>query len=105
MCTAADMEEKIIDALYVSDEPLQTGDAVTVIMEEKMGQKAVIYGFFFPFIVLVAVLFLARALGSSEVTAALSGIGSLIPYYLVLYALRKKIEKSFIFTAEKKNKF
>jgi len=103
-CTAADMQEKIIDA--VSPVPLHEGDAVTVMMEEKLGWRALFYGFFLPFIVMVSILFLLYALGSSEIKAALFGIGSLVPYYLVLYLLRKKIEKDFVFIVmpEKKDK-
>jgi len=103
-CTAADMQEKIIDA--VSSVPLKEGDAVTVMMEEKLGWIALLYGFFLPFIVMISVLFLLYTLGSSEIKAALYGIGSLVPYYLVLYLFRKRIEKDFIFVikTEKKNK-
>jgi sigma-E factor negative regulatory protein RseC len=68
-----------------------------------MGWKAIFYGFFLPLVVMVAVLFVSYALGSSEIQAALYGIGSLIPYYLLLYVFRKKIEKDFVFKAEKKN--
>jgi sigma-E factor negative regulatory protein RseC len=102
-CTAADMKEKIIDAVSVSDEPLRKGDTVTVIMEEKLGWLAVFYGFFLPFIVMMIVLFVSYGLGGSETEAALWGIGSLVPYYLLLYVFRKKIEKDFIFKAEKKD--
>jgi len=103
VCAAADMEEKVIEA--VSPKPLREGDIVTVIMEEKLGRLAVFYGFFLPFIVMVTVLFTAHGLGSSESQAALLGIGSLLPYYLVLYTLRKRIEKDFIFKAEKRDKY
>jgi sigma-E factor negative regulatory protein RseC len=103
MCTALEMEEKIIDTVPVSRDPLQIGDIVVVMMEEKLGWKAVFYGFFLPFIVMVTVLFVSYALGSSETKAALYGIGSLIPYYLLLNVFREKIEKDFVFKAEKKN--
>lgn len=102
-CTALEMEEKIIDTVPVSRDPLQIGDTVVVMMEEKLGWKAILYGFFLPFIVMVSVLFVSYALGSGETRAALYGIGSLIPYYLLLYVFREKIEKDFIFKAEKKN--
>jgi sigma-E factor negative regulatory protein RseC len=103
MCAALEMEEKIIDTVPVSRDPLKIGDIVVVIMEEKLGWKAIFYGFFLPFIVMVTSLFVSYALGSSEIKAALYGIGSLIPYYLLLYVFREKIEKDFIFKAEKKN--
>ncbi len=102
MCTALEMKEKIIDAVPVSRDPLQIGDTVMVRMEEKLGRRAVFYGFVLPFIVLAVVFFAAYALGSKEITAALLGIGSLVPYYGLLYAFRKKIEKDFIFKVEKK---
>ncbi|MCP5104481.1 MAG: SoxR reducing system RseC family protein [bacterium] len=101
-CGGADMQEKIIDA--VSTIPLSKGDMVTVNMEEKMGWTALFFGFILPFIVMVTVLFVLHALGRSETEAALYGLGSLVPYYLGLYIFRKKIEKHFIFTAEKKTK-
>jgi sigma-E factor negative regulatory protein RseC len=102
VCSAADMGEKIIDAVSISVQSLQKGDAVTVFMEEKMGRQAVFYGFFLPFIVMIAVLFGSYALGSGDIKAALLGIGSLLPYYLLLYIFRDKIEKDFRFTVEKK---
>jgi sigma-E factor negative regulatory protein RseC len=101
ICGPADSEEKIIAAL--AREPLREGDPVTVIMEERLGQRAVFYGFFLPFMVMITVLFTAYALGSGEIIAALLGIGSLVPYYLVLHLSREKIEKDFVFRVEKKN--
>jgi sigma-E factor negative regulatory protein RseC len=101
-CTAADMQEKIIDA--VARDTMKKGDIVTIKMEERLGWLALFYGFFLPFIVLVAVLFLFYALGSSETRAAFFALASLVPYYLGLYVFRKKIEKDFLFIAEKKNK-
>jgi sigma-E factor negative regulatory protein RseC len=101
-CTAADMQEKIIDA--IAHDSLERGDAVTINMEKRVGWLALFYGFLLPFIVLAAVLFLFYALGSSETRAALFALASLVPYYLGLYVFRKKIEKDFIFIAEKKNK-
>ncbi len=102
LCSAADQKDKYIDAVAV--EPLQIGDPVQVTMTEKMGWKAVLYGFFLPFIIMVAVLITVHALGQSEPVAGLAGLGSLLPYYLVLYKFRKHIEKDFVFSAEKKNK-
>lgn len=100
MCSAADMQEKIIDAVAI--ETLQVGDTVTIIMEEKLGRLAVLYGFVLPFVLLIAVLFGLYLSGRKETEAALWAIGSLVPYYLLLYVFREKIEKDFVFKAEKK---
>lgn len=98
-CTAADKQEKIIDA--TPTELLKQGDTVIVKMEEKLGWIALFYGFFLPFVILAAILFTLPALGSSETIAGLSAVACLVPYYLLLYTFRKKIEKKFVFTAEK----
>jgi len=99
VCTAYKGEGRIIDA--VAQEPLNNGDFVIIKMEEKFGWTALFYGFILPFILLVLVLFVLHALGSSEIGIALSAIGSLVPYYMVLYFFKERIEKDFIFKAEK----
>jgi sigma-E factor negative regulatory protein RseC len=53
---------------------------------------------------MITMLFTFIALTGSETEAALFALASLFPYYLGLYLFRKKIEKDFIFRAEKKNK-
>ncbi|MCP5103056.1 MAG: SoxR reducing system RseC family protein [bacterium] len=101
MCSVSEVEEKIIDA--VTPDPLQIGDTVTLIMEEKLGRLAIFYGYFLPFVVMVVVLFAAYGAGFEESQAALLGIGGLVPYYLGLYVFRRKIAKNFVVRAEKKN--
>ncbi|MCU0288304.1 MAG: SoxR reducing system RseC family protein [Acidobacteria bacterium] len=98
-CMAAHGKEKIIDAITL--EPLKKDDAVLVKMEEKLGWIALFYAFFLPLFILLALLFSLPALGFSETLAGIIALGSLMPYYLVLYLFRKKIEKKFVFTAEK----
>jgi len=105
VCTAADMDEKIIDAISSPDQHLKEGDHVSVVMEERLGKIALVYGFVLPFLVMVAVLFIGSGIGWSETYAALAGLASLAPYYLLLYYFRHKIEKDFSFKAEKKNKY
>ncbi|HLP44524.1 MAG TPA: SoxR reducing system RseC family protein [Candidatus Kapabacteria bacterium] len=98
-CMAANMKEKIIDATPL--EPLKPGDTVLVKMKEKLGWIALFYAFFLPLLILVGLLFTLPSLGFSETLAGLAALGSLAPYYVVIYVFRKKIEKVFVFTAEK----
>jgi len=100
VCTASDMSEKIIDA--VCDEEMKEGDSVNIVMEEKLGWIAIFYSFFLPFLVLFTVLLIVQSYTGSDIAGGLAGLGSLFPYYVVLYLFRKKIEKKFIFRAEKK---
>ncbi|MEN8154750.1 MAG: SoxR reducing system RseC family protein [Acidobacteriota bacterium] len=101
-CSAADMSEKYIDAL--PDAKFETGEKVNVIIEEKHGWIALLYGILLPFLILVTTLFILNASGKSEPFSALVSLLSLIPYYLFLYFLRGKFEKKFMFRAERRNK-
>ena len=53
-----------------------------------------------PFIIMVVVLYCCLRISSDEALAALVGIGSLVPYYLVLYLLRGKLRRKFLFVLE-----
>lgn len=98
-CTAADMSEKYIDAY--SDVKMREGDRVRVILEEKLGWVALLYGIVIPFIILVSVLFILSLLGKSESFSAVVAILSLVPYYIILHYMSDRIEKKFRFKAER----
>lgn len=103
VCNASEMDEKMIDAVAGSGQSFQTGETVTLVMEERLGWIAIFYAFGLPFIVMIAILILFSALGHSETIAALAGLASLLPYYLLLYLFRKKVEKDFLFRVERKH--
>ena len=103
VCNPSDQAEKIIDA--VSAEKLELYENVIVELEEKLGWKALFYGIIIPFVIMVTILFYFSTI-KDELFSALIALASLIPYYLTIFLLKKKIEKEFIFTAKKDlNKF
>jgi sigma-E factor negative regulatory protein RseC len=99
-CGAADMQEKIIDVKNSGNTNQKVGDFVTVTMKRKLGNKAVLYGYFLPFIILMITLVAALSLIENEGTAGLLSLGILIPYYFVLYLFRGKLKASFEFRLE-----
>ncbi len=101
VCGASDKADKVIEA--VSEEDLQPGDRVVVEIEPRMGWLAVLYSFVIPFLILATVLFSVVYFTGSEPLGAGLGLVSLVPYYFVLFLLRKKMAKQFNFTATKIN--
>lgn len=73
------------------------GDEVVVAASSRMGAQAVVLAFGLPFLVLVAVVFAVSRFTDSEPVMALSGLASLIPYYILLYAFRQKIGEAIAF--------
>lgn len=96
-CSVGDVEDKIVEVLNTKDKNLKINDLVTVVLNTNMGAIAVLFGYFFPFLVLLFTVIIMLSLGFSEGTAGLLAIAMLIPYYLILYFTRKSQNKAFDF--------
>ena len=77
---------------------LRPGDKVELEMEEKRGPQALFIMYVLPFFVLMTVLIVVRILTGNDGLAGLAALASLVPYYLVIYLLRKVFERKFQFT-------
>ena len=110
MCASAESKEKEI--LAIGDGLLAIGDEAEVMVQQKMGWKAVLLAYILPFVVMMAIIVLGnqaiRLLGAEAMgkngeaiigTAALCAMGV---YYIVLGFFKDKIQKDFSFTARKK---
>lgn len=100
-CSASDSKEKVV---VVKDAKAalthEVGDHVTVAMPAGNGRLAVVLAFVVPFFILIAVLVLCLWITGDEAMAALMGIASLVPYYVVLHLLEKKVSRQFAFVIE-----
>ena len=103
VCSAADMEDKEV---MVNDKAgiYRTGDHVDVIMSKKQGFQAVLIGYVYPFLVVLALLVLLTESGISELRSGIISAGSLIPYYLIVFLLKDRINNKFQFSIRKPTK-
>ena len=100
-CNASESKVKLIDVFSDDSKSYSLGDNVRLIGSTSMGMQAVLWAFGAPFVILVVVLAVMQIIiGMNEVSAALVALGSLVPYYLVLYMLRDKMSKKFSFIIE-----
>ncbi len=101
-CSAADQAEKV---LFVPTEGMsvQPGETVNVQISKRTGMRAVAFGYFYPFLLLMLVLITLTVIGFSELRAGLFALLSLLPYYMVMYLVRNKIGNSFTFKLVKTN--
>ncbi len=74
-----------------------TGDIVTVRGTEKMHRKAILYATVFPCIALVAVMVAVYILTLDQFAAAVSGIGTMIFFFFILWLCRNRIAHEFSF--------
>ena len=99
MCGVSEMTEKLIEVKQ-NISGFAHGQAVNVILDRSLGNKAVLLGYFIPFLILVITL-LISSLYLSELWAGLLAIAVLIPYYLLLFFFKDKLSKTFYFRIER----
>jgi positive regulator of sigma E activity len=99
-CNASESKEKFIDVYDVDTSKYQVGDPVVVSADLKTGYKAVAWGFGVPLIMMLITLFLVKLLTHDEAMAALIGVATLVPYYILLFLLREKLRDKFSFVIE-----
>ena len=123
MCASAESAEKEMTAVLLSDngrpmgygvldadKPLlkyKVGDEVEVMVQQKMGWKAVVLAYLLPFFVMLAVVAVGSGVGNriSEIGEEVIGTVALCAmavYYLVLGMFKDKLQKEFSFTARKR---
>ena len=98
VCGMSEMQEKVVEINDAGHTELAVGTPVTVAMKRTTGLKAVLYGYFLPFVLLLTTLFVAMGYFHNEGKAGLLALAILLPYYLVLYMLRDKMKTRFEFS-------
>ncbi|EAR01122.1 SoxR reducing system RseC family protein [Maribacter sp. HTCC2170] len=93
VCGAADSNGKEIEVDNVSQQ-LDLNEDVTVLLKKNLAIKAVFLAYILPFIFLLLTLLLASNY-FEEWFAGLLALAILLPYYLIIYALRGSFKKEF----------
>ncbi|MBR5781152.1 MAG: SoxR reducing system RseC family protein [Bacteroidales bacterium] len=94
-CNMSEMKEKIISIPLPKDKNLSIGQEVKISMGLGQANRAVIFAYLIPAIILVSMIFILNALKTDEGLNALISVGSLAPYYLILYLFRNRIKQKF----------
>jgi sigma-E factor negative regulatory protein RseC len=95
-CSMSGKEQKIINISGRYD--VKPGDSVTVLMKQSMGYVALFFGYLLPLLILILSLIIMIRLDVPELIAGLTSIGSVIPYYMILWLFRRQLNEKFTFT-------
>ena len=88
---------RVIEGQKPAGMEFKPGDKVNLEIEEKRGTQALFIMYVLPFILLMIVMIVVRMITGNDGIAGLAALASLVPYYLVIYFLRKVFEKKFQF--------
>ena len=100
VCSMSESALKMID-VKTFDTEFTAGQQVVVILKKAAGLKALFLGYLLPFLSLSTTLFIVYAVTKREDLAGIAAVAALIPYYLVLFLLRNKLQGQFIFSLRK----
>ena len=104
MCASAESAEKEMTVMLLGDGQWAVGNEVEVMVQQKMGWKAVVLAYLLPFFVMLAVMFVGNAIWAvREEILGTVALCAMALYYLVLGLFKDKLQKEFSFTAKKKN--
>ena len=105
-----------LGSLLLAPEAYKVGDTVEVMVQQKMGWKAVVLAYLLPFFVMLAVMFIGNGLlaigdgatgllgdeAKRETVLGTVALCAMAVYYLVLGMFKDKLQKEFSFTARKR---
>ena len=104
MCASAESAEKEMTVVLLGDEQWAVGNEVEVMVQQKMGWKAVVLAYLLPFFVMLAVMFIGNAIWAvREEILGTVALCAMALYYLVLGMFKDKLQKEFSFTARKRD--
>ena len=100
-CNASESKEKLID-VYEANASYQVGEEVVVCGTTSMGMQAVFLAFGIPLLHIFLAVFIAmKVTGGDELLSSLIALVSVVPYFIVIYFIKDKLNKTFSFTIEK----
>lgn len=100
-CTSSDVREKSVK-IRNNTGLFSVNERVIIEGKTSTGYKAVLWAYIMPLIVLVVAIILSTTVFHlSEIKAASISFLSLAPYYVIIYLLRDKMAKKFIFSIKK----
>ena len=79
------------------------GEKVKVVMKQSLGFRALCLGYLVPFVVVLITLLIVYQFTGNELVSGLTSLLILIPYYLILKLLNRKITQTFGFAVQKIN--
>ena len=97
LCSLGDSKVKQVEVPTRGWDNYTVGQEVSVVLRATMGHKAVWLAYVVPLLVMVAALLGILAAGGSELLAGLGAIGAVAVYYGVIWLLRDRLRKEYVF--------
>jgi len=96
ICSLSGKVEKIVEIPGIYS--VAPGENVKILMKQSTGFTAVLFGYVMPLVLVLAALIILVSASVPELIAGVGSVAVLVPYYIILYLFRNRINKKFTFT-------
>ncbi len=94
-CGMSEMTEKRITVPKPDDKEFIVGQPVSIKMNVEQGNKAALFAYLIPALLMIALIVILSNLNIKEWIAALAGVGVVAVYYGILYFFKEKLKAEF----------
>ena len=102
-CSLGEVETKIVEVSNAGYTQYEPGERVNVLLKKSLGHKALYISYLIPLLILVAILLSLSTAGAGDLLTGLAILVGLALYYSIVYLLRERFRKEYVFTIEKLN--
>lgn len=96
LCTVAESKEKCIEAI-AEENSCSIGEQVVIYGRTTLGYKALTLAVIIPLVIALSTLLIVTSLTTNEAIAGVSTLAILAPYYALLWLMRSRIKRIFVF--------
>lgn len=96
LCTVAESKEKCIEAI-AEENSYSIGEQVVIYGRTTLGYKALTLAVIIPLVIALSTLLIVTSLTANEAIAGVSTLAILAPYYALLWLMRSRIKRIFVF--------
>lgn len=97
LCNISASTTNNVSVAVNNPDSFKIGDRVVLEGSERLHRKAIMLATVIPSIILIAVMTGVFIMTGSQLTACISGLGSMIFFFLVLWLMRNQLQHEFVF--------
>lgn len=101
LCSISESKSKIIELPTRAWDSYAPGDKVTLELRSSLGHKAVWWAYGVPLVLLLLGILVPSYIGAGELVCGLCALALIAVYYLILWLLRARLSKEYIFNIKK----
>lgn len=103
LCSMSEAVKKVVEVPARGNDGYAPGEEVTLVLRSSLGMRAVLAAYVAPLIILLVICVSLSFARVNELYAGLAGMASVAAYYLVLYLIRDRLARDYVFCIRKDN--